>query len=145
VCRRQLLELGGVAGVTALLPRAAEAKAPKGFQGVRDTADGYEFVYPFGWQEVNVNGVEAVFKDIIEPLESVSIQLVPTEKKSITEYGTPNEIAGTLASSVLTSSSDDVQLLKSEPEQDGGRYGSLAVHACQHRHIEVDVNSCSIL
>jgi photosystem II oxygen-evolving enhancer protein 2 len=119
--RRQLVEFTGGAAVAALLPQAAEAKVPKGFQAVRDTADGYEFLYPFGWQEVNVNGVEAVFKDIIEPLESVSIQLVPTEKKSITEYGTANEIAGTLANSVLTSSSDNVQLLKSEPEQDGGR------------------------
>lgn len=73
---------------------------------------------------MSVNGVEAVYKDVIEPLESVSVQLTPTEKTTIVEYGPPNEIAGTLANSVLTSPSDDVQLIKSEPEKDGDRCAS---------------------
>ena len=109
------------AGLTLMTGQPALAKLPKGFQGVRDTGDGYEFIYPFGWQEVSVSGVDAVYKDIIEPLESLSVQLTPTQKASITEYGPPNEIAGTLANSVLAKSSDEVQLIKSEAEQADGR------------------------
>ena len=109
------------AGLTLMTGQPALAKLPKGFQGVRDTGDGYEFIYPFGWQEVSVSGVDAVYKDIIEPLESLSVQLTPTQKASITEYGPPNEIAGTLANSVLAKSSDEVQLIESEAEQADGR------------------------
>ena len=121
LCRRQLLEAASLASLVAAVPLPAAAKGLKGFQSIRDAADGYEFAFPFGWQEVSVNGVEAVYKDVIEPLESVSVQLTPTEKQTIVEYGPPNEIAGTLANSVLTSPSDEVQLVKSEPEQDGDR------------------------
>lgn len=46
----------------------------KGFSTMRDTGDGYEMAYPFGWQEVQVGGVDAVYKDVIEPLESVAVQ-----------------------------------------------------------------------
>lgn len=52
-----------------------------------DLNDGYKFVYPFGWQEVAVNGTDVVFKDIVEPLESVSVTLTKTDKKDITEFG----------------------------------------------------------
>lgn len=110
------------AGLTLLTEQPALAKLPKGFSGVRDTGDGYEFIFPFGWQEVSVSGVDSVYKDIIEPLESLSVQLTPTTKQSITEYGPANEIAGTLASSVLAKSTDEVQLIKTEAEQADGRY-----------------------
>lgn len=29
---------------------------PKGFVAVKDSQDGYAFLYPFGWQEVSVDG-----------------------------------------------------------------------------------------
>jgi len=32
-----------------------------------------------------------VYKDIIEPLESVSVNLVPTDKDDITLFGSPEE------------------------------------------------------
>lgn len=32
------------------------AAAPKGFVPVKDAQDGYAFLYPFGWQEVSVDG-----------------------------------------------------------------------------------------
>ena len=100
----------------------ALAKVPKGFQAVRDTGDGYEFLFPFGRQEVSVSGVDTVYKDVIEPLESVSVQLTATDKASITEYGPVNEVAGTLAGSVLARSSDEVQLIKSTQEEADGRH-----------------------
>jgi hypothetical protein len=66
--------------------------APQGFQPIKDAQDGYSFICPFGWQEVSVKGQDVVYKDVIEPLESVSVSLTPTDKKDITEYGSPIEV-----------------------------------------------------
>jgi PsbP len=127
VCRRSFIEFaaGGTLGVLGAGP--AEAKVPKGYQAVRDTGDGYEFVFPFGWQEVSVNGIDVVYKDVIEPLESVAVQLTATEKESILDYGPVNEVAGTLANSVLARASDEVQLITTEAENADGRHGSLSL------------------
>ncbi len=38
-----------------------------------------------------MGGQDVVFKDIIEPLESVSVSLTPTEKDDITLFGAPEE------------------------------------------------------
>lgn len=57
-----------------------------------DKKDGYEFVYPFGWQEVSIEGQDKVFKDVIEPLETASVTLFPTVKEDIKEFGTPQEV-----------------------------------------------------
>ena len=61
--------------------------APKGFVAVQDLQDAYQFTYPFGWQEVAVKGADIVYKDVVEPLESVSVTLTPTDKKDILEFG----------------------------------------------------------
>lgn len=63
------------------------AAAPKGFNPCEDLNDGYKFLYPFGWQEVSVNGVDVLYKDVVEPLESVSVTLTKTEKKDVSEFG----------------------------------------------------------
>ena len=59
---------------------------------VNDQGDAYKLLYPFGWQEVSVTGQDVVYKDIIEPLESVSVNMVPTDKEDITLFGTPEEV-----------------------------------------------------
>lgn len=66
--------------------------APKGFQPISDLNDNYQLVYPFGWQEVAVKGTDIVYKDVIEPLESVSVTIAPTDKNDITEFGAVNEV-----------------------------------------------------
>jgi hypothetical protein len=60
--------------------------------------DGYKFLFPFGWQEVAVTGADVVFKDIVEPLESVSVTITSTDKKDIVEFGGIQEVSdsGTL-------------------------------------------------
>jgi photosystem II oxygen-evolving enhancer protein 2 len=68
--------------LAAVLPAA-----PKGFNPVQDLNDNYQFLYPFGWQEVSVGGADLVYKDVIEPLESVSVTITPTDKKDVTEFG----------------------------------------------------------
>lgn len=59
---------------------------------MKDPQDAYAFVYPFGWQEVAVKGQDIVFKDVIEPLESVSVSITQTDKADVTEFGTPAEV-----------------------------------------------------
>ena len=65
---------------------------PAGYNAARDTQDGYQFVYPFGWQEVSVDGTDVVYKDIIEPLESASVTISKTDKSSVTDFGNPLEV-----------------------------------------------------
>ena len=59
---------------------------------MKDPQDGYSFVYPFGWQEVAVKGQDVVYKDVIEPLESVSVSITQTDKADVTEFGSPAEV-----------------------------------------------------
>jgi photosystem II oxygen-evolving enhancer protein 2 len=65
--------------------------AAKEFTPVKDAQDGYSFVYPFGWQEVAVKGQDVVYKDVIEPLESVSVSITQTDKANVSEFGSPAE------------------------------------------------------
>lgn len=66
--------------------------AAKEFTPVKDSQDGYSFVYPFGWQEVAVKGQDVVYKDVIEPLESVSVSITKTDKANVSEFGSPAEV-----------------------------------------------------
>ena len=66
--------------------------AAKEFSPVKDPQDGYSFVYPYGWQEVAVKGQDIVYKDVIEPLESVSVSITQTDKADVTEFGSPAEV-----------------------------------------------------
>ena len=43
-------------------------------------------------QEVVIEGQDKVFKDVIEPLESVSINMIPTGKQDIRDLGSPQEV-----------------------------------------------------
>lgn len=43
-------------------------------------------------QEVTIDGQDKVFKDVIEPLESVSVNLFPTSKQDIRDFGPPQEV-----------------------------------------------------
>ena len=45
------------------------------------------------WQEVSVGGQDVVYKDIIEPLESVSVSITPSDKDDITLYGEPVDVS----------------------------------------------------
>ena len=69
-----------------------ELPAAKEFSPVKDPQDGYSFVYPYGWQEVAVKGQDIVYKDVIEPLESVSVSITQTDKADVTEFGSPAEV-----------------------------------------------------
>jgi photosystem II oxygen-evolving enhancer protein 2 len=91
---------------------AAEAK--KGFLPVTDKKDGYSFLYPFGWQEVVVQGQDKVYKDVIEPLESVSVNTIPTSKQDIRELGPPDQVAEALIRKVLAAPTQKTKLIEAK-------------------------------
>lgn len=125
--RRQLLALGAficplLISMQTKTSFAAETKT-KGFLSVTDNKDGYSFLYPFGWQEVVVEGQDKVFKDVVEPLENVSINVIPTTKQNIRDFGSPEQVAETLLKEVLASSSQKTKLLEvTERDAEGKTY-----------------------
>uniref|UniRef100_A0A0F7CYK9 PsbP-like protein 1 n=1 Tax=Melianthus villosus TaxID=377280 RepID=A0A0F7CYK9_9ROSI len=124
--RRQVLAAGVFASCVSVTNKksvsfAAETK--KGYLLVTDNKDGYSFLYPFGWQEVVIEGQDKVFKDVIEPLESVSVNLVPTGKQDIREVGSAQEIAETLIRKVLAPPTQKTKLIEAkEHDIDGKAY-----------------------
>ncbi|XP_020584724.1 psbP-like protein 1, chloroplastic [Phalaenopsis equestris] len=123
--RRQALSLGAMVALSLIQanPASLAAEVKKGFQFVSDKKDGYSFLYPFGWQEVVVQGQDKVFKDVIEPLESVSVNMIPTSKQDIRELGSPQEVAEALIRRVLAPPSQKTKLLEaSEHDADGKAY-----------------------
>ncbi|XP_074579545.1 psbP-like protein 1, chloroplastic [Curcuma longa] len=123
--RRQALILGTISIVgsqSANFPSFA-AEAKKGFLAVLDKKDGYSFLYPFGWQEVVIQGQDKVFKDVIEPLENVSVNMVVTNKESIKELGPPQAVAEALVKKVLAPASQKTKLIEAaEHDVDGKAY-----------------------
>ena len=110
--RRREAALSLALALTAA-PGSASAKVPSGYSPVKNTQKGYAFLYPFGWQEVSVDGAEVTYKDIIEPLESISLEILPTNKASIEEFGDVDSLAQTLVKQVLVPPSQEGALLKS--------------------------------
>ncbi|KAL5719441.1 phycocyanin alpha-subunit phycocyanobilin lyase [Ranunculus cassubicifolius] len=122
--RRQALAIGAAITLASLTnPTSPSFAAEKGFLPVTDQKDGYEFIYPFGWQEVVIEGQDKVFKDVIEPLETASVNLVPTNKTDIKELGSPEEVAEALIKRVLAPTSQKTKLVEAkEHEVDGMTY-----------------------
>ncbi|KAF6148818.1 hypothetical protein GIB67_014189 [Kingdonia uniflora] len=125
--RRQALAVGAIATCISLISPTSEtckrygsiydinavaAEAKKGFLSVLDKKDGYEFLYPFGWQEVVIEGQDKVFKDVIEPLETVSVNLIQTSKQDIKDLGSPHEVAEVLIKKVLAPPSQKTKLIE---------------------------------
>ena len=42
---------------------------------------------------MTVSGADVVYKDIVEPLETVSVTLLETDKKDVAEYGPVEEVS----------------------------------------------------
>lgn len=119
--RRQVLQLGAALLSSGLLPAAAQAaKAPRGFNPVQDLNDNYQFLYPFGWQEVTVKGADVVYKDVVEPLESVSVTITPTDKAAVGEFGDIADVANTLATEVLTAPGNEVAVVSTNKRETNG-------------------------
>ncbi|KAL5219066.1 hypothetical protein ABZP36_019750 [Zizania latifolia] len=119
--RRTLLAAGAAVFLSWPNPAAFAAEAKKGFLPVTDKKDGYSFLYPFGWQEVVVQGQDKVYKDVIEPLESVSVNTIPTNKQDIRELGPPDQVAEALIRKVLAAPSQKTKLIEAKENDVDGR------------------------
>ena len=97
---------------------AGPALALSGMNAVKDTREGYEFLYPVGWQEIQVDGQAAVYKDIIEPLESVALNVYPTQRESVRDIGTADEVAKTLVGKALTAPGAQAKVLATSERTD---------------------------
>ncbi|KAL8130282.1 hypothetical protein V2J09_019437 [Rumex salicifolius] len=117
--RRIMLTVGASINLVYLSHAAVSfaAESKKGFLPVLDKKDGYTFYYPFGWQEVVIEGQDKVFKDVIEPLESVSVNLIPTNKQDIKDFGPPQEVAETLIKRVLAPSNQKTKLIEAKLQE----------------------------
>ncbi|XP_052169213.1 psbP-like protein 1, chloroplastic [Oryza glaberrima] len=119
--RRMLLAVGAAVFLSWPNPAAYAAEAKKGFLPVTDKKDGYSFLYPFGWQEVVVQGQDKVYKDVIEPLESVSVNTIPTNKQDIRELGPPDQVAEALIRKVLAAPTQKTKLIEAKENDVDGR------------------------
>ncbi|MEC4891697.1 MAG: photosystem II reaction center PsbP [Oscillatoria sp. PMC 1051.18] len=68
-----------------------------GLQSYVDSVQGYEFLYPNGWVQVEVKnsseGVDAIFRDIVERTENLSVVISSIrEGESLEDLGTPSEV-----------------------------------------------------
>ncbi|KAK1286819.1 hypothetical protein QJS10_CPB20g00905 [Acorus calamus] len=160
--RRQALAIGAVATGLSLSnanPASFAAENKKGFQDVIDRKDGYTFLYPFGWQEVAIQGQDKVFKDVIEPLESVSVNMVPTNKEDIRDLGSPqqrtliaspnkdviHQVAEALIKKVLAPSSQKTKLVEAaENDVDGKAYYTFEFIAQAPNYIRHGLGTVSI-
>ncbi|KAK8691673.1 hypothetical protein V6N13_075173 [Hibiscus sabdariffa] len=124
--RRGIIAAGIIAPLVSIVdrtPTAFAAETKKGFLPVTDKKDGYTFLYPFGWQEVVIEGQDKVFKDVIEPLESVSVNMIPTNKQDIRDFGSPQEVAEILIKKVLAPPTQKTKLIQAaEHDADGKAY-----------------------
>jgi photosystem II oxygen-evolving enhancer protein 2 len=99
-----------------------------GLKAYVDSYDGYEFLYPNSWVEVNVANLEldVIFRDLIETTENVSVILNPVaDEKTLAELGTPTEVGYTLSKTAIAppGSNRVAELTNAEEhEYDGNPY-----------------------
>jgi len=87
----------------ALFLGGCEVNAASGLQAYVDSIDGYQFLYPTGWVQVDVSGnADVVFHDIIETSENVSVVVSPTaSNKTLADLGSPEDVGQRLLRNVI--------------------------------------------
>lgn len=95
VQRRQLLAGSGL-GILSMAPSAALA-----YETYSDPNVGYEFKFPTGPQKSTNKGYDVFLRDIIEPLEFIGLKITQTERKSLDDVGSPQEVAEKLLKDIV--------------------------------------------
>jgi photosystem II oxygen-evolving enhancer protein 2 len=74
-----------------------------GFNAYVDAMDGYRFLYPNGWLQVNGNdGPDVVFRDLIEETENVSVVLSSlTGNRKLSDLGDASTVGLQIAQKIL--------------------------------------------
>lgn len=104
-----------------------------GLNSFIDSTDGYRFLYPNGWLQVNVtDGPDVVFHDIIHPDENVSVVISPvTGQKTLADLGTPGEVGYKLGKSAIApeGSGRQAELVDAEQREIGDKSYYLIEYA----------------
>jgi photosystem II oxygen-evolving enhancer protein 2 len=103
--------------VTALVLQSCVGSGV-GLKSYVDSYDGYQFLYPTGWLEVEVAGAaDVVFHDIVNETENISVVIsdVP-EGQTLADLGTPTDVGYKLSKSINAMAGDDreVELLSAQ-------------------------------
>lgn len=128
--------------ILSLTLSSCVATATAGLNSYIDSKDGYQFLYPNGWQEVKVNnGPDVVFHDIIEQSENLSVIINPVEsEKTLSDLGTPSEVGYKLSKTVIAppNSGRTAELVNAESKEVGDKTYYLLEYAVtlptQKRH-----------
>jgi photosystem II oxygen-evolving enhancer protein 2 len=96
-----------------------------GLKSYVDSTDGYEFLYPNGWVEVQVtDGPDVVFHDLIERTENISVVMssVP-DGKTLADLGTPGEVGYQLQKNAIAppNSNRQAELVNAEARESGNK------------------------
>lgn len=99
-----------------------------GLQSYIDAADGYQFLYPNGWLQVDLKsgskGVDVVFRDLIERTENLSVTIgeVP-ENKTLSDLGSPSEVGYRFLKEINkdVSLNREIDLITAESHETGGK------------------------
>jgi photosystem II oxygen-evolving enhancer protein 2 len=97
-------------------------------QSYSDPKDGYEFLYPNGWIGVDVQnaseGVDAVFRDLIERSENLSVIISSVPKdQDLKNLGTATEVGYRFMKKVNSDPNNDreAELIKAESHEKNGK------------------------
>lgn len=83
-----------------------------GLQSYTNGTQGYEFLYPNGWQEVKVDnnnkaGVDVVFRDLVEQTENVSVVINEVgEERKLSDLGAPSDVGQRLKNTLAPPDSE---------------------------------------
>lgn len=96
-----------------------------GLKSYIDTLDGYRFLYPNGWVQVQVaEGPEVVFHDFIDQTDNVSLVINPVAGgKSLQDLGSPTEVGYKLGKNAIApdGSGRQAELVNAEERERGDK------------------------
>jgi len=77
------------------------APAALAYETYSDVNVGYEFKFPTGPQKSTNKGYDVFLRDIIEPLEFIGLKITKTERNSLDDVGSPQEVAEKLLKDIV--------------------------------------------
>jgi photosystem II oxygen-evolving enhancer protein 2 len=131
------------------LANSSVAFAVSGFKSYVDTADGYEFLYPNGWMQVDVKrGPDVVLHDLIESSENVSVVINPVSNDKVLEdLGSPSEVGYRLSQVAIAplESGRQAELVNAEAHEAGGQTYYLLEYAVKLPNNQLRHNLASVV
>lgn len=98
-----------------------------GLQSYTNSAQGYQFLYPNGWQEVKVDnnmaGVDVVLRDLVEHSENISVVISDVaEGRQLIDLGSPTDVGQRLKNTIAPPNSDRKgELIRAERQEKDGK------------------------